>query len=261
MLSILITHYRRPDSIVECLEKIGALNLNIPFEIVVCDDGSDIKTQNFLKTLDIDTLLLSKENMGLASNLNKGLKACRGDYILYVQEDILIHENFVEVMEESFSLLKEDTLDMIRYCANYRFKHLIPITQYINRIPKFSFQNFNINTFQYSDNPFMTTPSFFKKYGYFLENTSGAYGETEYAIRILNSDAKIGITNIYYFKHAQNVASVMDVNTNGIKQSNRKGIKKKIWRFARALRQHMEWILYNPKNRRLYSYSNKRKKK
>src|SRR5690606_8564093 len=99
------------------------------------------------------------------------------------------------------------------------------------------------------------------RFGYFLENTSGGYGETEYAIRILNSNAKIGITNIYYFKHAANVASVMDVDTKKIKSKKRKGIKKKVWRFARALRQHLEWILYNPQKRRLYSYSNKRKGK
>ena len=261
MLSILITHYGRPDSIVECLERIRALNFNLPFEIIVSDDGSDSKTQHFLNTLKIDTLLLSEKNTGLASNLNKGLKACRGNYILYVQEDFLVQENFVDVIEESLNLLKDGTLDMIRYCANYRFKHLVPITKKINKIPRFSFQNFNINTFQYSDNPFMTTPSFFTRFGYFLENTSGGYGETEYAIRILNSNAKIGITNIYYFKHATNVASVMDVDTNKIKSKKRKGIKKKVWRFARALRQHLEWILYNPQNRRLYSYSNKRKGK
>jgi glycosyltransferase involved in cell wall biosynthesis len=233
----------------------------MPFEIIVSDDGSDSKTQHFLKTLNIDTLLLSEENKGLASNLNKGLKACRGNYILYVQEDFLVRENFVDVIEESLKLLKDGTLDMIRYCANYRFKHLIPITKNINKIPRFSFQNFNNNTFQYSDNPFMTTPSFFTRFGYFLENTSGGYGETEYAIRVLNSNAKIGITNIYYFKHATNVASVMDVDTNKIKSKKKKGIKKKVWRFARALRQHLEWILYNPQNRRLYSYSNKRKAK
>ncbi|WP_417558566.1 glycosyltransferase family 2 protein [Mesoflavibacter zeaxanthinifaciens] len=261
MLSILITHYGRPDSIVECLERIRALDLSMPFEIIVSDDGSDSKTQQFLKTLKIDTLLLSEENKGLASNLNKGLNACRGNYILYIQEDFLVQENFVDVIEESFNLLKDGTLDMIRYCANYRFKHLIPITKNINKIPRFSLQNFNINTFQYSDNPFMTTPSFFARFGYFLEDTSGGYGETEYAIRILNSSAKIGITNIYYFKHAANVASVMDVDTNKIKSKKRKGIKKKVWRFARALRQHLEWILYNPQNRRLYSYFNKRKAK
>ena len=261
MISILITHYKRPETIVECLNAIRAVTWGRPIEIVVSDDGSDFETQSFLKTLSIDRLLLSEKNMGLASNLNKGLKACQGDYILYVQEDFIAKPNFDEVIEDSLRLLKEGSLDMIRYCANYRFNHLIPITEKISRIPKFSFQNFNINTFQYSDNPFITSPAFFERFGYFLENTSGGYGETEFAVRILNSKAKIGITNKYYFKHSLGIPSVMDINLDISKRKKRIGIKKKIWRFARSLRQHLEWMLYNPKNRKLYSYSNKRASK
>ncbi len=258
MLSILITHYERPQIIAECLDKIRQINWACKIEIVVSDDGSTINAQNFLKTLNIDTLLLSERNLGLASNLNRGLKACRGEYILYVQEDFFVDPAFVEVIEESLMLLKVKTLDMVRYCANYRFNHLIPITKKINKIPRFSLRNFNINTFHYSDNPFMTTPSFFEQFGYFLENTSGGYGETEFAIRILNSDAKIGITNKYYFKHAHGISSVMDVDLAIPKANRKSGIKKKIWRFARAIRQHLEWLLYNPNTRKLYTYSNKR---
>lgn len=261
MISILITHYKRPEIILSCLNAIRAIEWKVPIEIVVTDDGSDFQTQNVLKTLPIDKLLLSAKNMGLASNLNKGLRACNGDYILYVQEDFLMKLDFVEVVEESLKLLKEGTLDMIRYCANYRFTHLISITENINKIPKFSFRNFNVNTFQYSDNPFMTTPCFFERFGYFLENTSGAYGETEYAMRILKSYAKIGITNKYYFKHTHGIPSVMDIDPDTPKVQRRMGLKKKIWRFARAFRQHLEWALYSPNNRKLYTYLNKRTSK
>lgn len=261
MISILISHYKRPKTIIECLKAIRLVAWDRPIEIVVADDGSDSEVQDLLKTLSIDTLLLSEKNMGLASNLNKGLKACKGDYILYVQEDFMVKPDFVEVIEESLKVLNEGVLDMIRYCANYRFNHLIPITEKINIIPRFSFRNFNVNTFQYSDNPFMTTPTFFKRFGYFLENTSGGYGETEFAMRILKSDAKIGITNKYYFKHTHGIPSVMDVDSNIPKVKGKTRTKKKIWRFARAIRQHLEWMLYNPKNRKLYTYSNKRTSK
>lgn len=243
MISILITHFKRPEVLSSCLKALRAIEWAVLIEVVVTDDGSSPQIQNILKTLPIDILLLSEKNMGLTSNLNKGIKKCRGDYILYVQEDFMINSGFVEVIEESLKLLNQNKLDMIRYCANYRFSHLIPITENINRIPKFSIRNFNINTFQYSDNPFITTPTFFKRFGYYLENTSGGYGETEYAIRILKSDAKIGITNKYYFKHIMGIPSVMDVDLDNSKRKIRTGTKKKIWRFARALRQYLEWVL------------------
>ena len=258
MISILITHYKRPEKLEKCLlalKKIDFENRNV--EIIVADDGSDSKTQDFLKSLQVDTLLLSEKNMGLASNLNKGLKACAGNYILYIQEDFIVSPDFNEVVVESVKIINEGKLDMIRFCANYRFKHLVPISNNINRIPKFSFRNFNVNIFQYSDNPFMATREFFEKFGYFLENTSGGYGETEYAIRILNSSAKIGISNKYYFKHSKGV-SVMDVDLNKPKLKPKKGLQRKIYRFTRAGRQYLEWLLYNSNNRKLVTYINKR---
>lgn len=262
MISILITHYKRPNVINDCLQALRSVSWSRPIEIVVTDDGSSREDQEYLKTLSIDTLLLSEKNVGLASNLNKGLRACKGNYIIYVQEDFIVNPNFAEVLDESIMVLEKGSLDMIRFCANYRFNKLIPVTNKINRIPKFSFHNFHINTFQYSDNPFITTPAFFNRFGYFLENTSGGYGETEFAIRILNSKAKIGITNDYYFKHARGIPSVMDVDVHMQKAKKKKiGLKRKLWRFARAIRQHIEWILYNPKNRKLYTYSNKRSSK
>jgi hypothetical protein len=134
------------------------------------------------------------------------------------------------------------------------FSHLIPLTKHISRIPKFSFKNFNINTFQYSDNPFLTTPTFFKNLDYFLDNTSGPFGETEFAIRVLKSNSKIGIADKNYF--GANNASTSVMVTKPVKQQL--GFKRRLWRFSRALRQHLEWLLYQPKNRRLYTYKNKR---
>src|SRR5690606_7210222 len=127
----------------------------------------------------------SNVNSGLASNLNRGLKACSGDYILYCQEDFLLKKSLKNIFEECFKILDTGKLDMIRLTANYKFNKLSDVSENVSKIPKFSINNFYINTFRYSDNPFITKPSFFNKYGYYLDKTSGAYGETEYAIRLL----------------------------------------------------------------------------
>ena len=84
---------------------------------------------------------------------------------------------------------------------------------------------------------------------------SGPYGETEYAIRILNTKAKIGITKNEYTLWQKEVKSVMETN-HPVKK--RKG-SKKFWRFARAVRQHFEWLLYSKSNRKLFTYKNKLK--
>lgn len=253
MLSILITHYNRPEALKKCINTLRDFNFNINYEIVVSDDGSNIENIEKLKDFQIDTLVTTKVNQGLAANINKGLKACIGANILYVQEDFLIDSKFNEVFLEGLVLLEKGILDMVRYRANYVFSKLIKCSDNIFRIPKFSFSNFNINTFQYSDHPFLTTKTFYETYGYYLENTSVGYGETEFAIRIMKSTAKIGITKINYF-HAIDVESTLG---QGL-YINKSKIRKKIKRFARALRQHFEWVLYNPNKRKLYTYKNRR---
>ena len=254
MISILITHYNRPEALAACLKAIKDAQLDFEYEIVVSDDGSSQESHNIINNLLIDRLVLANENQGLASNLNKGIKACTGKYILYVQEDFVMIPEFNNVLQEGIDLLDSKTLDMVRYRANYTFKHLLPCSKNILKIPRFSFHNFNINTFQYSDHPFITTHSFYDTYGYYLENTTVGYGETEYAIRILNSKAKIGITRKNYFNNVENAVSTVYVNPKKIDFRN----FKKIRRFARALRQHLEWLLYSPNNRKLYTYKNKR---
>jgi hypothetical protein len=144
---------------------------------------------------------------------------------------------------------------MIRLRANYIFPNLIKVSEVVSRIPRFSFRNFNVNTFQYSDNPFLTKTNFYTKFGFYLDGVSGHYGETEYAIRILNSNAKIGITHKKYAKWQHDIKSVMAIKNPS---KNKKG-SKKFWQFARALRQHLEWLLYSDSNRKLFTYINNRK--
>ena len=256
MISILTTHYNRSEALVLCLKAIEEVHLDVDYEIVVSDDGSDQEHLDTIKTLNIDTLVLSNKNEGLASNLNKGIKACKGKYILYVQEDFLMLPEFKNVLKEGLELLDAHILDMIRYRSNYRFKKLQACTENISKIPKFSLKNFHINTFQYSDHPFLTTPSFFDTVGYYLDNTSVGYGETEFAIRILKSNARIGISKRNYFNNIEGVSST--VYSSDMRQ--RRGIKKRLWRFVRAVRQHLEWLLYNPEKRGLFTYTNRRLK-
>lgn len=253
-LSVLITHYNRPKALQKCLEAILKLNFNCLIELVVSDDGSEPENLRAIQQLQIDHLVTTSKNQGLASNLNRGIKACTGDFIMYVQEDFIIKPEILNVLPESMDLISNGQLDMVRYRANYVFQHLIPVSQHIFRIPRFSFKNFNINTFQYSDNPFLTTRSFFESLDYFLENTSGPYGETEFAIRVLKSKAKIGIADKNYFAANTESSSVMVTTT--IKRHS--GFKRKLKRFARAVRQHVEWLCYNPRTRKLLTYSNAR---
>ncbi|MFV8339760.1 hypothetical protein ACNQGL_10860 [Flavobacterium sp. LB3P21] len=154
-------------------------------------------------------------------------------------------------------LLQQGKVDLIRFTSNFAFNKLVPLTNAVSLIPKFSFQNFLQNYYQYSDHPFVTKKSFYDRYGTYLEQTSGRYGETEYAIRILKSNAKIGITNQ---RLASTIEGSQSVLVNESIAANKEYTLNKKWvKIARAFRLYLECILYNKYKRGLVTYKNFRK--
>lgn len=255
-ISFLITHYNRPNELLKCIEAIQ--DLQIPdSEIVVSDDFSDVDCIKRITKYEIDQLILSKKNLGLAANINRGIHACKGKYIVYCQEDFILKSGIGELFDECIEVIESKKVDMIRFCANYQFNALIKLSNNINLIPKFSFKNFFVNPFQYSDNPYITTKYFFKTYGYLLENTSGDYGETEFAIRIFKSNAKIGITSENFVSNVMGSKSVIDRRYNNSFTFFKNRYFRKL---IRSFRLYFEFILYNKTKRGLVSYKNLRKK-
>ncbi|MFD0989548.1 glycosyltransferase family 2 protein [Mariniflexile jejuense] len=255
-ISILITHYNRPDDLLKCINAIRQINIE-DSEIVVSDDGSDLETITEIETFGIDKLIKSKENKGLAANINKGIAACEGDYILYCQEDFMLNPKINLLLPECITLLESNCADLVRFTSNFKFNKLIKLTNSMSLIPKFSFKNFTQNYYQYSDHPFITKKSFYNTYGFYLENTSGRYGETEYGIRICNSNAKIAITNETLASTIEGSQSIL------IHEFKPKTIKitpsKSLLKLARAFRLYFEWVFYNKTKRGLISYKNARK--
>lgn len=255
-ISFLITHYNRPDDLLKCINAIKNLGIKSS-EIVVSDDGSEAETINKINTYNIDTLIISKENKGLAANINKGIAACKGKYILYCQEDFMLSTELNNVLPECIELLENNRADMVRFTSNFSFNFLVKLSDAISLIPKFSFKNFTQNYYQYSDHPFITKKSFFDRFGYYLENTSGRYGETEYGIRICNTNAKIAITNQTL---AFNVEGSQSILIHEFKPKKSKIVfNKSVLKLARAFRLYFEWFFYNKTKRGLITYKNARK--
>ena len=90
-VSLLITHFNRPDSLRRLLERFNSLSCYFG-EIIVSDDCS--KKDNLAKLAKLKdefdfTLVTSTVNKGLGNNLNKGQDRVSKPYTLYVQEDFV----------------------------------------------------------------------------------------------------------------------------------------------------------------------------
>jgi glycosyltransferase involved in cell wall biosynthesis len=66
-------------------------------ELVVCDNGDDGQTE-YLKTLRINKHLIFGENKGIPYARNAGAKESKGDYLCFVDSDLIYSRNWIGIM-------------------------------------------------------------------------------------------------------------------------------------------------------------------
>jgi hypothetical protein len=87
LVSILFITYKRIDLLEQAVAAIRQ-NTDYPnLQVVISDDASPREIQERMRALPADVHLLPTKNRGLGANINRGLTACQGKYILMVQDD------------------------------------------------------------------------------------------------------------------------------------------------------------------------------
>ena len=83
-LSIIIPVYNVERYLVKCLDSIYAIR-NINFEVIIVNDGSTDSSsaiiQHYCSLFPQKTIVINKENGGLSSARNAGLKEAQGSYL------------------------------------------------------------------------------------------------------------------------------------------------------------------------------------
>ena len=76
----------------------SALNQTYQYkEIIIVDDGSNLKTKEILKKIEPKiTKLITQENQGQSKARNAGIEASKGDYILVLDSDDYFESTFCE---------------------------------------------------------------------------------------------------------------------------------------------------------------------
>jgi glycosyltransferase involved in cell wall biosynthesis len=91
-VSIVIPAYNQAQWLPEAIE--SAINQTIPCEVIVVNDGSPDNTSEIAKMYPVR--LVEKENGGLSSARNAGIKEATGQWILTLDSDDKIAPDFVE---------------------------------------------------------------------------------------------------------------------------------------------------------------------
>lgn len=102
MFSIIVPIYNTEKYLKTCIDSI--LNQTYTdFELILVDDGSTDKCPAICDSYaaaDSRIILIHKENGGLVSARNAGLRRAAGDYICYVDSDDYIDKTLLEVMDK-----------------------------------------------------------------------------------------------------------------------------------------------------------------
>lgn len=72
------------------------------FELIIVDNGSCDGTREYLKSLNNVKLIFNDENVGFSKGNNQGLEIAEGEYIGFLNNDILLSPNWFEECEKVF---------------------------------------------------------------------------------------------------------------------------------------------------------------
>lgn len=134
-ISVIIPVYNTERYLARCLESIINQSLR-EIEIIIVNDGSPDNSQQIIEQFaqrDGRIIVINQPNGGLSKARNTGLSIAQGEYILHIDSDDWVEDNYLSDM---YSIAKAENLDIvvsdiwidydngnIRYLKDLRFTH------------------------------------------------------------------------------------------------------------------------------------------
>lgn len=99
-ISIIIPAYNQEKYIGRCLRSsINQTMSRDDYEIIVINDGSTDRTEYALDLFqDEITLINNADNCGLPASLNKGIRAAKGHFIVRIDADDYVHQEYLNIL-------------------------------------------------------------------------------------------------------------------------------------------------------------------
>lgn len=95
--SFIVPIYNRPEELRELLESMTKLDGSVPFEVVIVEDGSVLKSeevvQEFSNVLNVSYFF--KPNTGPGDSRNYGMSRAQGNYFLILDSDVVLPKEYL----------------------------------------------------------------------------------------------------------------------------------------------------------------------
>lgn len=135
MISIIIATYNRAHFILEMLQSVQKQSY-VDFECLIIDDGSTDNTCEIVSDFIKNDLRFSYQKRpntykkGLPGVRNLGLDICKGDYIIFFDDDDIVHSDNLKISLENLIDSKKD------FCHYQKlaFEEIKPVFQNVDKI-------------------------------------------------------------------------------------------------------------------------------
>lgn len=88
------------NTVLDCIDSVRKHSSD--YEFIIVDDGSPLDTK-FLKD-NADNYIRHDKPMGIAYGWNDGIGVAKGDYIVIINDDIVVRPGWLEAMEKCFEI-------------------------------------------------------------------------------------------------------------------------------------------------------------
>jgi glycosyltransferase involved in cell wall biosynthesis len=113
LISIITPVFNGEKYIAETVDSVLNASINIPFEYLVLNDGSQDTTLAILESYGDKIQTISHENMGESATVNSGLENARGKYILVISADDPLLTG--ELVDKAIQILEGEPLVVALY--------------------------------------------------------------------------------------------------------------------------------------------------
>src|SRR5262245_51141849 len=107
IVSLIIASRNRREFLQACLDRVAALRTEVPWELIVVDngssDGSGDLVERFLAAGRLVGKLVREPRPGLGRARNAGIAGSRGEILAFTDDDCYPREDFLDRLVETFA--------------------------------------------------------------------------------------------------------------------------------------------------------------
>jgi len=209
---IILTYNQLNEATRPCIESIYKFTPLENFELIIVDNNSTDGTQDYLKDLAQKhkniTLVLNAENKGFAAGINDGIKKASGQYVIILNNDVLVTPGWLYKLIQPFR--GDNKIGLTSPVTNYAGTEQkidipgIDENNYLQKSLEYTEKHLNdhFETRRVSFFCVCLTKDVINKVGYLDEKFSiGMFEDDDYCLRLLNHGYKIVVLEDCFIYH------------------------------------------------------------